>query len=434
MPQKVNLFWFRRDLRIHDNAGLYHALSTGLPVVPFFIFDTAILDELQDKADSRVNFILQSLEAIDQELVESGSALDVYYGTTTKVFLQLVKEFDIATVFTNHDYEPYATKRDAAIKAFLTSKGIGFKTFKDQVIFEKNEVVKENNEPYAVFTSYSKKWKSLLTEQSLVSFNEKKFLKNFYQHRAKPLPSLKELGFVKAGYLLPHLPVNEIIEHYNKTRDFPSLQGTTRLGIHLRFGTISIRQLVKKAVALNGTFLNELIWREFFMQLLWQQPGLVTEAYKKQYDAIKWRNNEKEFDLWCHGKTGYPIVDAGMRQLNETGFMHNRVRMITGSFLVKHLLIDWRWGEAYFAKKLLDYELAANNGNWQWVAGCGCDAAPYFRIFNPAIQTKKFDPKLEYIKKWVPEFQEFAYPRPMVDLMFARDRCLKVYKAALQSN
>lgn len=434
MIERVNIFWFRRDLRLTDNVGLFHALNSKLPVLPIFIFDTNILDELEDKNDKRVSLIYQSLFAIQKQLEAFGSSLEIFYSTPLHAFQKIIDRYEVETVFTNHDYEPYARERDELIEKFLFKKNIGFKTFKDQVIFEKNEVVKENGEPYLVFTPFSKKWKSNLRQENLKLYFDEKLQKNYLKRSPAQFPSLKDIGFNESNNL-PKLSVDEnIIKHYHETRNIPSIRGTSHLGIHLRFGTISIRQLVVKALALNETFLNELIWREFFMQLLWHYPRLVNEACKNEYDNIKWRNNEKEFEAWCSGQTGYPIVDAGMRELNETGFMHNRVRMITASFLVKHLLIDWRWGEAYFAKKLLDYELASNNGNWQWVAGCGCDAAPYFRIFNPHTQTKKFDPELKYIRKWVPEFESFSYSKPIVDHEAARERCLKIYKAALRKS
>jgi len=434
MTQSVNVFWFRRDLRLNDNAGLFHALNSKLPVVPVFIFDTNILDELEDKNDKRVNFIYYSLLSLQKQLEDLGSSFEIFHSTPLQAFQKIIDQYEVQTVFTNHDYEPYARERDKLIEKFLSKKRIAFKTFKDQVIFEKSEVVKENGEPYQVFTPYSKKWKSILTKENLKSYASEKLLKNFLRRKPEKFPSLEEIGFSENNGF-PKLSVDEnIIKHYDQTRNIPSINGTSHLGIHLRFGTVSIRQLVAKTKSLNETFLNELIWREFFMQLLWYYPRLVNEACKKEYDNIKWRNNEKEFQAWCNGQTGYPIVDAGMIELNETGFMHNRVRMITASFLVKHLLIDWRWGEAYFAKKLLDYELSSNNGNWQWVAGCGCDAAPYFRIFNPHTQTKKFDPELKYIRKWVPEFESFSYPKPIVDHEAARERCLKIYKAALRKS
>lgn len=427
----VNIFWFRRDLRLDDNQGLFHALNSGLTVIPIFIFDSNILNELEDKNDRRVSFIHVALENMQNELVSKGCSLDVRYGNPVEVFKQLTDEYKIHTVFTNHDYEPYAKERDEKIRIQLVKKSITFKTFKDQVIFEKDEVVKDTGAPYSVFTPYSKKWLSLLTEDHLTSFKSSSLHKNFFKQNPKSVLSLEEIGFAKTNDIpSAELPEESLIKNYHDTRNQPSVE-TSRMGVHLRFGTISIRKLVKKALELNSTYLNELIWREFFMQMLWHQPGMIYASCKKEYENIQWRNDQNDFERWSNGETGYPIVDAGMRELNATGFMHNRVRMITAGFLVKHLLIDWRWGEAYFAKKLLDYELASNVGNWQWVAGCGCDAAPYFRIFNPTIQTKKFDPQLLYVRKWVKELDSFSYPKPIVDHEFARKRCLQVFKHAL---
>jgi deoxyribodipyrimidine photo-lyase len=373
------------------------------------------------------------MEAIQNVLVKIGSAPDVRYGFPADVFRMLMQEYQVGKVFTNHDYEPYAAKRDNEIAGLLKENGISFHTFKDQVIFEKAEVVKDDNNPYTVFTPYSRKWKAALNDFYLRSYKVKKYSTNFYKQPVKEIPSLQSMGFNSTGQSFPAGKWKEdIIRNYTTQRDLPSVNGTTRLSVHLRFGTISIRQLAREAGALNETFLNELIWRDFYQMILWHFPHVVQRSFKPEYDKIRWRKNEKEFDAWCRGETGYPIVDAGMRQLNKTGYMHNRVRMITASFLTKHLLIDWRWGEAYFAKKLLDYDLAANNGGWQWAAGSGCDAAPYFRIFNPYIQTKKFDPELKYIRQWVPEFEELIYPAPIVEHEFARKRCLEVYSKALK--
>ena len=432
MKQEVNVFWFRRDLRLEDNTALFHALSSGLPVLPIFIFDRNILDDLEDRADKRVCFIYNALVHIQKQLVRLGKSLLIGYDYPEAFFRKLVKEYTIRNVFTNHDYEPYAIHRDAAIKNLLSEQGIGFRSYKDQVIFEKDEIVKEDASFYTVFTPYSKKWIERLVKKDISGFKSKKFLDCFLKQDALEFPSFKSLRFEKVGTVAVDVDIDKkLICSYDTTRNFPAIEGTSQLGVHLRFGTISIRQLVVKAKKWNLIFLKELIWREFFMQLLWHKPGVVHGCFKPEYENIEWRNNEEEFDRWCQGQTGYPIVDAGMRQLNETGFMHNRIRMITASFLVKHLLIDWRWGEAYFAKKLLDYELASNNGNWQWVAGCGCDAAPYFRIFNPDVQTKKFDPEEKYIQQWVPEYKSPKYPFPMVQHKFARERCLAVYKKAL---
>jgi deoxyribodipyrimidine photo-lyase len=433
MNDPVNIFWFRRDLRLGDNAGLYHALKDGKPVIPVFIFDRNILDELEDKKDRRVEFIYHSLETIQKTLVKSGSTLDVRYGFPADIYKQLLLEYTIGKVFTNHDYEPYAVKRDKEIAGLLKEKNISFHSYKDQVLFEKREVVKDDGRPYTVFTPYSRRWKSVLNDFYLKSYPVKKYFSNFYKQSVMDIPSLQSMGFMLGEKIFPPGKWEpDIIKDYTIQRELPAVSGTSRLSVHLRFGTISIRELAREAGALNETFLNELIWRDFYQMILWYFPRVVQHSFKPEYDKIKWQNNVKEFEEWCKGQTGYPIVDAGMRQLNKTGFMHNRVRMITASFLTKHLLIDWRWGEAYFAKKLLDYDLAANNGGWQWAAGSGCDAAPYFRIFNPYLQTKKFDPELKYVRKWVPEFEEFSYPKPIVEHEYARKRCLEVYSKALK--
>jgi deoxyribodipyrimidine photo-lyase len=424
----TTIFWFRRDLRLQDNAGLFHALNENESVLPIFIFDSEILKKLDDKTDLRVAFIHQSLTLIQKQLEEIGSSLLVLHGNPIEIF----KELNPKSAYTNHDYEPYARKRDDLVKKILEEKGVLFKTYKDQVIFEKEEVTKDDGKPYTIFTPYSRKWKSKLEELTLKNFATEKYFSNFKKLTPIALPTLKQIGFQETLVNFPERLVRQsIVEHYDKQRNFPAVAGTTKLSVHLRFGTVSIRKLAQLAVKKNETWLNELIWRDFYHMILWHFPQVETKAFKPAYDKIEWRNNEKEFAAWCEGKTGYPIVDAGMRELNATGFMHNRVRMITASFLTKHLLIDWRWGEAYFAKKLLDFDLAANNGGWQWAASSGCDAAPYFRVFNPASQTEKFDPKLEYIKKWVSEYATTSYPKPIVDHKLARERVLKVYKEAL---
>lgn len=427
--------WFRRDLRLFDNAALYAALSGDEPVLPVFIFDRQILDLLENKSDRRVEFIHRTLSEIQQQLIKKGSSWEVYYGTPLDVFTKLIAKYKVAAVYTNHDYEPYAIERDEAIGSFLQKKGIAFHTFKDQVIFEKSEVVKDDGLPYTVFTPYANKWRAKLEVTGIPSFPSEKKLQHLFQQAPVALPTLQSMGFEPAGDPFP--PANAadaVIQHYKEKRDIPALpNGTSHLGVHLRFGTISIRQLASKARSLSATYLNELIWRDFYQMILFQFPRVGRgEAFKKAYDAIPWRNREDEFQRWCAGTTGYPIVDAGMRQLNATGYMHNRVRMIVASFLAKHLLIDWRWGEAYFATHLLDFDLAANNGGWQWAAGSGCDAAPYFRVFNPTLQAQKFDPKQAYIRQWVPEWQELTYPQPMVPHDVARKRALEVYGKALK--
>lgn len=425
----MNIFWFRRDLRLEDNCGLFEALSNG-ETLPVFIFDPNILAELP-KDDARVSFIFELLEKIQKQLKLEKKSLAVFNDEPEKVFKKLSKEHKIKAVFTNHDYEPYAKKRDSEIEKLLKSNDISFHTFKDQVIFERDEIVKDDGKPYVVYTPFSKKWKEKFSEESVRQQHSENKLDQITDHKY-PFLSLENIGFKKSKIKVEDFDVSKkIIENYKETRDFPSVDGTSHISPHLRFGSVSIRQIVKRASEFKQeTFLNELIWREFFMQILWHFPKTVTESFRPKYDNIKWRNNEKEFKSWCEGKTGYPIVDAGMRQLNTTGNMHNRVRMVVASFLCKHLLIDWRWGEAYFAEKLLDYEQSSNIGNWQWAAGSGVDAAPYFRIFNPSEQVKKFDKDFIYIKKWVPEFQEIDY-KPIVDHKEARERCLKIYKEAV---
>jgi deoxyribodipyrimidine photo-lyase len=430
--KKISIFWFRRDLRLDDNVGLYQALIEKGNVLPLFIFDKEILDKLPDKHDRRVSFIFKTIQQLKIQLEVHGTSLLVKYGNPKEVFRSIVSEFSVDAVYTNHDYEPYALKRDEDIKTLLSENGISFKSFKDQVIFEKDDVTKDDGLPYTVFTPYMNKWRKKFIEHPVSEFPSEKYSNRFYQTHPFADFELTITGFayLKTNFPSP-IPDENIISNYDKTRDIPSMDGTSRMSIHLRFGTVSIRKLVKLAIKLNPTYLNELIWREFYMTILWHFPKVVDHAFKPKYDNIQWINDEKQFDAWCKGLTGYPIVDAGMRQLNETGFMHNRVRMIAASFLVKHLLIDWRWGEAYFAGKLLDFELSSNNGGWQWAASSGCDAAPYFRVFNPALQTKKFDPELKYINKWVPEFQDLSYPQAIVDHKFARERVLSTYKIAL---
>lgn len=435
MPkQSISISWFRRDLRLHDHAALYHALKDEYPVLPLFIFDRSILDLLDDKQDRRVEFIHNAVADMQQQLIKMGSSMEVYYGFPKDIYRELLKKYDVKKVFTNHDYEPYAQQRDGEIQKLLASEGASFHTFKDQVIFEKTEVVKDDGNPYTVFTPYSKRWKAALNAFYLKSYPTQKYFPNLLKQSPQTIPSLEKMGFKETGEPFPSTDVkDELIKSYKEQRDIPSIRGTSRLSVHLRFGTISIRELARHTKDLNETFLNELIWRDFYHMILWNFPHVGKgKSFKKEYDFIQWRHNEKEFEAWCNGQTGYPIVDAGMRELNATGFMHNRVRMIVASFLCKHLLIDWRWGEAYFAKKLLDFDLAANNGGWQWAAGSGCDAAPYFRIFNPYLQTQKFDGELKYIRQWVPELDEFSYPQPIVEHNFARKRCLEVYGKALK--
>jgi len=434
MQQKneVSVFWFRRDLRIEDNVGLWHALTSGFPVLPIFIFDDEILDGLP-KNDARVSFLYSCLKDIHLQLKKTGSSLLIKRGNVQEVWKELILKFNIKKVYFNKDYEPYGINRDNSIIEILKSKNIQTYTFKDQVIFEENEILKADGKPYTVFTPYKNKWlQSLgLTNDKTIIY-EKGSPNNFYKYEII-IPTLEILGFIKSKIkVLPYNLSN--ISEYDKSRDYPGINGTTNLSPHLRFGTVSVRKMVSIAQSKNAVFLSELIWREFFMQILFHFPQVVTQNFKRKYDNIVWRDDPADFTKWCQGNTGYPLVDAGMRQLNETGYMHNRVRMVTAGFLCKHLLINWKLGEAYFAEKLLDYELSSNNGNWQWAAGTGCDAAPYFRIFNPSEQLKKFDSDYEYTKRWIPNFQELTYPKPMIIHTEARERCLQVYRQALLKN
>ena len=430
---KINICWLRRDLRLDDNAALYHALKAEKPVLLVFIFDKNILNKLENKADARIDFIHQQLSKINEQLLKKGSSLLVKYDTPEKAWQEIIKDFDVETVYTNHDYEPYAKERDDEISELLKKAGIAFHTFKDQVIFEKDEVKKADGTPYTVFTPYYKQWQQKLNAFYLKSYPVSKYAKNLYQTKAFDLPSLADIGFTKSDVRFPSANFGEKLEGYEKERDYPAKDKTTRIGLHLRFGTVSIRKVVSEAIAQKAhKWVSELAWREFYMMILWHFPHTVNKAFKPDYDRIQWKNNEKEFELWCKGETGYPLVDAGMKQLNEIGFMHNRVRMVVASFLCKHLLIDWRWGEAYFAEKLLDYEQASNVGGWQWACGSGNDAAPYFRVFNPELQLKKFDPKMEYVFKWAPEYKKALLPVPIVAHDFARTRALDAYKKALK--
>ncbi len=435
MGKKISIFWFRRDLRFEDNTGLIKALNEEYPVLPIFIFDTEILDRLP-KNDPRVTFIYSTLQSLRRKLQNlCGGSIALYSGYPEKVFLHLIKDYTVQCVFANEDYEPYAKTRDNTVQSLLAKNDIPFRTYKDQVVFAKNEVAKSGGDPYVVYTPYKKKWKEIFDpEIHLKTQNIVPEMYNFLKDPQLPNLTLEDIGFEMSPIkVTDYDTTSHLIGNYEKTRNFPGkTQGTSRLGPHLRFGTVSIRQIMQKAIAEeNQTFWNELLWREFFMQILWHFPTTVKNSFKPKYDRIEWRNNETEFELWKNGQTGYALVDAGMRELNHTGYMHNRVRMLTASFLCKHLLIDWRWGEAYFAEKLLDYDQSANVGNWQWAAGSGVDAAPYFRIFNPVTQVEKFDGQKQYITQWVPELRELTYGTKIIDHKLARERCLKVYKEAL---
>lgn len=431
MKQRVNIFWFRRDLRLYDNHGLFRVLEKNIAVLPVFVFDKNILSKLQSVYDMRVSFIHEQVLILKKQLEKEGSSVAIYYSTPREAFTELLEKFEVNSVYANKDYEPYALQRDDEIKTLFLDHGIHFYLFKDHVIFEENEILSNTGEPYTVYTPYSRKWLRLFEGTTRELFPSEKKMERLLKIPPLPEPGLNELGF-KQRY--PDVPPPEIpddiIQNYELTRNFPAIQGTTRLGIHLRYGTISIRKLVYRAVELSEVFLKELIWREFFISILWHYPRVATRSFRTKYENIRWRNNESEFERWCIGMTGFPMVDAGMRELNETGFMHNRVRMIVAGFLTKHLLIDWRWGEAWFAYKLNDYEQASNNGSWQWAAGSGCDGAPWFRIFNPEIQQRKFDPQNEYVNRWVPELGTSRYPMPLVEHKAARERALRVYKMA----
>nr|WP_199076049.1 deoxyribodipyrimidine photo-lyase [Pedobacter sp. ASV19] len=430
--QEICICWLRRDLRLEDNAALYYALKTGLPVLPLFIFDTHILDKLQDKRDARVSFIHQTLNKLSTELSHLGSSILIKHGQPEKVWPELLRSYTVKCVVANHDYEPYALERDNALAEYLSSEEISFNTYKDQVIFEKDEVVKDDKKPYTVFTPYFRQWLKKLDDFYLKAYPTQQYFSNLLKTEPCTLPSLEELGFSPTAISFPSKDFSSKLQEYEQRRDFPADDATTHIGLHLRFGTISIRYAVSQALANKANkWLSELAWREFYMMILWHFPHTVHSAFKPAYDQIQWRNNEKEFEAWCQGETGYPIVDAGMKQLNQTGYMHNRVRMVVASFLTKHLLIDWRWGEAYFAEKLLDYEMASNVGGWQWACGCGNDAAPYFRVFNPELQAKKFDPDQLYINKWAPAYQAKKHVQPIVEHAFARERVLRVFKDAL---
>lgn len=427
--EKVSIFWFRRDLRIDDNRALYEALKSRYPVLPIFIFDTEIIDEL-GKTDPRITFIYDNLTRLSGGLKECSSTIYCKKGDILEVWKSILNEFDVQAVYANEDYEPYAIKRDVSVEKLLNGKGIQFNRYKDQVIFAKDEVLKGDNTPYTVFTPYKNKWLQKYKSETIQDFSFDK-APNFAQFDYN-FPSIAEIGFDRSQIKVIDYTISDL-DDYDEVRNFPAKNKTSYLSPHLRFGTVSIRKIVKQ-VETNGSFLSELIWREFFMQILFHFPKVVHSNFRSKYDNIHWRNNKEEFERWKRGETGYPMVDAGMRELNTTGYMHNRVRMVVAGFLCKHLLINWQWGEAYFAKKLLDYELSSNNGNWQWAAGTGCDAAPYFRVFNPTTQIQKFDPELIYIKKWVSELESLTYPAPMVEHKSARLRAIETYKKGIQQS
>ena len=431
--EDIAIFWFRRDLRLNDNVGLFHALNSGLKVIPIFIFDRGILERLSSRSDARVNFIHAQVERINLELKKYNSTLLTFHKHPQQCFEEIIDCYNVKAVYTNNDYEPLAISRDNKISNFLAEKGIGFHSYKDQVIFEKKEIVKADDSPYTVFTPYKNRWLTVFNSSNCHTFETEKSFYNLYKLEFAPVLSLSDIGFEVSNIKFPEsVPNEDIIKNYDNIRNFPIIP-TTHMGIHLRFGTVSIRALVKKASGLNDTWLSELIWRDFFQMIIYNFPHSAKNSFKPAYDKIVWRNNESDFSAWCKGETGYPLVDAGMRELNQTGFMHNRVRMLTASFLCKNLLIDWRWGEAYFAEKLLDYDLASNVGNWQWASSSGCDAAPYFRIFSPELQAEKFDKKNEYIKKWIPEYGTPEYVDPIIDAKKNAKLTIEIYKSALNS-
>lgn len=427
---KINISWFRRDLRLEDNTALREALNSGSPVLPLFIFDTNIINELPAD-DPRISFIYETLSSMNKVLQKEGSSFYIVKGDPEKVWRDLIASFDINSVFINKDYEPYGIERDAKIESLLKKNHINFLKFKDHVIFEEKEILKTDKNPYTIFTPYKNKWlQKFSSDLPLFTIDQKNKSHNYLSY-ASNFPTITELGFRNALVKVRSYDLS-VIADYNNWRDIPAADKTSYLSPHLRFGTVSIRKLVKIAFRENPVFLSELIWREFFMQVLFHFPNVVIDNFRPVYNGIHWRNDEKDFERWCNGETGYPFVDAGMRQLNKSGYMHNRVRMITAGFLCKQLLIDWRWGEAYFAQKLLDYELSSNNGNWQWAAGTGCDAAPYFRVFNPGTQQMKFDPAKEYIMKWVEDIDKSSYPKPVIDHDFARQRAITAFQTGLK--
>lgn len=431
--EKVSIFWFRRDLRIEDNHGLSKALESDYPVLPLFIFDKNILDALENEKDARVQFIHHEIKALKKRFEAKNSAFLVRYGAPLAVWEEILEEYPVAEIYTNRDYEPYGRQRDKALYEIAQKRDIPFRGYKDQVIFDKNEVLKDDGAPYIVYTPYMKRYKQLLQDQHLAAHPSEEHLDRLVQAEPLALPSLEEMGFTAFSFEYPDREVSDaILKDYHKKRDLPAVQGTSRLSLHLRFGTISIRGLARRARAISPKFFNELIWRDFYQAILYHFPDSMENSFRREYDEIEWENNEEHFAAWCAGKTGYPLVDAGMRELNTTGYMHNRVRMVVASFLTKHLLIDWRWGERYFARKLLDYEAASNVGGWQWAAGSGVDAAPYFRIFNPTRQIERFDPELRYVRHWLPEYDTAAYPEPIVEHKAARERALERYKKALK--
>ena len=469
------LFWFRRDLRATDNAGLYHALKSARRVYCVFVFDTEILDALPNKLDRRVEFILESVGELEASLRALGGGLMVRHARADALIPALARELNVDAVFVNDDYEPLAIARDLRVRDELMRNDIGFHAFKDTVIFEKGEVLTQAGGSYSVFTPYKNAWLKKLDD-----FYLKAYPVHAYAIRLAPspanesLPTLASLGFeptnlkalgIDAGESGARRRLEDFVERmerYRDARDFPAVKGVSWLSVHNRFGTVSIRELAALAHAETlrrknpgaETWLGELIWRDFYFQILYHHPHVVASAFRREYDAIEWPNDNALFAAWCEARTGYPIIDAAMRQINQTGYMHNRLRMIVASFLTKDLLIDWRLGEKYFADNLNDFDLAANNGGWQWAASTGCDAQPYFRIFNPVTQSERFDPAGKFIRRYLPELKNVPdkfihapwtmplpeqqscaavigndYPAPVVDHAVQREKALALYKA-----
>jgi len=415
-----SLVWLRRDLRLYDHNALYQALKNSKSVYCCFIFDIKILDKLSIKNDRRIDFIWHALKEIKVDLISQGSDLIVEIGNPVILIPSLIKKYECSALFFNKDYEKYAIDRDKKIADDLQKNNIKTYKYKDQVIFEEKEILTQNNSPYTVFTPYKNNHLKKIFNEGITQFDCDHYKVNLSKFKYKPLQSLKEIGFEKSNISSMNLPLGTQggitlikdfktrIKNYNHNRNFPGVKGVSYLSVHNRFGTVSIRHLAKIALENDSegssTWLNELIWRDFYFQILSNFPHIEDgKAFKFKYNNLKFENDEKKFNAWINGQTGFPIVDAGMRQLNLTGFMHNRLRMIIACFLVKDLLIDWRWGEKYFADHLIDYDLSANNGGWQWAASTGCDAQPYFRFFNPLLQSEKFDPDGKFIKKYVPE-------------------------------
>ena len=433
---KICIFWHRRDLRIHDNAGLAAALTSGLPVLPLFIYDKKILDFLPEKADARLTFIYDEVEKLAQKTEAAGGTFLARYGEPLAVLEQLLKDFDVAAVHTNEDYEPYATERDTAVGKMLQKHGVEFYAYKDQVIFAKEEIMTKSGTVPKVFGAYLKAYTAQLTDEMLLPYGSRGDFERANLHQAaqeKSRPTLESMGFTRKEQYFPPvaLPAEDLVRNYHETRNTPANEhGSTRESLNLRFGTLSVRETLRQAKALNQKLMAEIIWRDFFMMLLWHFPNTATESYDPKMRTVPYRNNEDEFRAWCEGRTGYPLVDAGMRQLNETGYLPNRVRMTVAGFLTKHLFIDWRWGEKYFADKLLDYEMANNVGNWQWMAGTGAISAPWFRVYSPESQQAQVDPELKYIRRWVPEVGTAKYPAPIVEHKFARERAVEAIRTA----